>query len=76
MPEEVILVSPPVRTGGRSIYPLIRVACSCYSSSGFLSATPIALFIEEKDVWSFVPLEEGITEDCIQTVVTSGKTTG
>ncbi|HWQ66960.1 MAG TPA: hypothetical protein VN372_08830 [Methanospirillum sp.] len=59
---ELILVSPPVISEGRSFYPLIRVSYMSYPSGGWISATPLAIIIEEERRWSFVALEPGIDE--------------
>jgi hypothetical protein len=63
--KDLILLSPPVRISGRDIYPLVRISHQIHASGGWISTEPVALIIDEEGVWSFVSLEEGISEEVI-----------
>lgn len=69
MPETIDLMSPPVCTYERTIYPLVRILAYSWASGEFISAEPIALLIEEGERWFFVALEDGVTEDCISRII-------
>jgi len=49
----------------RILYPIIRITDFTYFSGFCLNVTPVAFLIEELGTWSFVALEEGITEEII-----------
>ena len=65
MSEDLLLISPPVSCGERNFYPLIRAFHLVSESGVMISVTPIAIIIEEDGEWSFIALEEGISEDII-----------
>lgn len=65
MPEYIFFVSPPVVSGRRNFYPLIRVFHLSGQSVIWLSVTAIAVIIEEDGEWSFIALEEGVREEII-----------
>jgi len=67
--ENLILFTAPVSAGGRRIYSLVRVSELALLSGGWLAVEPVALLVEERGVWYFSPLEEGITEDVLCTVI-------
>jgi hypothetical protein len=67
--ENLILFTTPVSAGGRRIYSLVRVSELALLSGGWLVVEPVALLIEESGAWYFSPLEEGITDDILLTVM-------
>jgi hypothetical protein len=58
MPEELVLVSPPVEVSGRNFYPVVRVSRVIHPAGGLLSVIPTAILIEEEESWFFVALED------------------
>lgn len=58
MPEELILISPPVQAAGRRYYPIVRTRHDTSAAGCWVSATPVAILIEEKGGWSYSVLEE------------------
>lgn len=61
-------IGPPILTDERNLYPIIRTRDFSCITSFWIDVTPIALIIEEKGNWSFVAIEEGITEDIISQI--------
>jgi hypothetical protein len=55
----------PVSLGGRLLVPLVRILTVSHESGGIASCTPVALLVGEEGAWSFVPLEEGISQDIL-----------
>ncbi|MFH0967226.1 MAG: hypothetical protein V1862_06045 [Methanobacteriota archaeon] len=68
MPENLLLISPPFSCGERNFYPLIRLFRLSHESGVFLSVTPVAIIIEQEGEWSFIALEEGVSEDIIKDI--------
>ena len=60
MPEELVILSPPISASGRCFYPVVRVSQVIHPSGGWLSVSPVAIFIEDAGSWHYVALEDGI----------------
>jgi hypothetical protein len=56
-------IAPPVSWDGRLFVPVVRILAVSHGRGVIASCTPVALLIGEGDSWSFVSLEEGITQE-------------
>ena len=63
MPDKVVLTIPPTRCGSRNIYALVRISEFTTSYSGYVSALPVALIIEEEGIWYYTILENNMGDD-------------
>ena len=59
-------LAAPVSMGGRLFVPVVRILTVSYERGGIASSTPVALLIREDGAWSFVSLEEGITQEVLR----------
>jgi len=65
-PGSGLRLASPVSVGGRLFVPVVRILTISHDGGGIASSTPVALLIRDKDSWSFVSLEEGITQEVLR----------
>ena len=58
----------PVACGERVFVPLMRLMRLTSGGGGFLLCTAVALLFGEAGTWSFVPLEDGIGQDILESL--------
>lgn len=61
--EQIIISTHPIQCGDRRVYTIVKVSEHSWSSGGLISASPVALFIEEGGRWFYTILDSEYGED-------------
>lgn len=57
-----IRIAVPVTYGNRVFYPIVREQVIMHKNGAVVAKHPVALLMQERESWYFIPLEENVTE--------------